>query len=442
MTTVTDITTQAASGLTHIDALLDAGPGWNWVAPARNTLFYTFALNDGNSRDIGSTISAAPVAFNATQQTAAVQALNRLTQITGITFVATTDGAVADLHFAAADIITSTTTAGICSTRRHYSFDGDNTIISYTADAYIYLDNANFAASNHAPTAGSVGYEMLLHELGHALGLKHPFSGSVRLSEANDHTANTLMSYNHADGPYSDYSPYDIAALMFLYGGDGLGNALGQGSQGQYLVGTRGADTLTGSSGNDVLEGMAGDDQLIGGTGQDTAHYNGPAGHYVVAMTNGHWSASDTSGEEGHDLLYGIERLHFSDHHLAIDIDGHAGTTAKVLGAVFGAAAVDNPAYVGIGLGLLDGGMSYQSLMQLALDVRLGVGASHQAVVTLLYTNVIGSTPSPDTLAFFTSLLDSGAHTPASLGVLAADTAQNAANINLVGLSEVGIDFV
>jgi len=62
--------------------------------------------------------------------------------------------------------------------------------------------------------------------------------------------------------------------------------------------------------------------------------------------------------------------------------------------------------------------------------------------VTLLYTNVIGSAPSPDTLAFFTSLLDSGAHTPASLGVLAADTAQNAANINLVGLSEVGIDFV
>ena len=39
MATLTDVTTQPHSGLNHIDALLDTGPNWNWVAPARNELF-------------------------------------------------------------------------------------------------------------------------------------------------------------------------------------------------------------------------------------------------------------------------------------------------------------------------------------------------------------------------------------------------------------------
>jgi hypothetical protein len=36
------------------------------------------------------------------------------------------------------------------------------------------LDN-EFAGINATPAAGSDGYEVLLHEVGHALGLKHPF---------------------------------------------------------------------------------------------------------------------------------------------------------------------------------------------------------------------------------------------------------------------------
>ncbi len=44
-----------------------------------------------------------------------------------------------------------------------------------------------------------------------------------------------------------------------------------------------------------------------------------------------------------------------------------------------------NEGYRGIGLYFIDGGMSYESLMQLAIDARLGAGASPQAVVDLLY---------------------------------------------------------
>jgi hypothetical protein len=62
-------------------------------------------------------------------------------------------------------------------------------------------------------------------------------------------------------------------------------------------------------------------------------------------------------------------------------------------------------------------------------------------VVTLLYTNVVGVAPSAADLAFYTGLLDSKAHTPGSLGLLAAETSLNLANIDLVGLTATGLAF-
>ena len=48
MTTVSQVTTQPESGLHHIDALLDGGPGWNWLAPTRNVIYYSFSTSPGN----------------------------------------------------------------------------------------------------------------------------------------------------------------------------------------------------------------------------------------------------------------------------------------------------------------------------------------------------------------------------------------------------------
>jgi hypothetical protein len=74
-----------------------------------------------------------------------------------------------------------------------------------------------------------------------------------------------------------------------------------------------------------------------------------------------------------------------------LDLSGNAGNVARILGAVFGKAAVANETYAGIGLYYMDGGMSYEGLMQLAINARLGGGASHRAIVGPLQTNVVGS---------------------------------------------------
>jgi len=305
MTTINDLQ-PPSSGLQHIDALLDTGPGWNWLAPARTTLYYTFSLTDIGAEDrtlIGGALSA----FNAAQQAATVSLLNYVASITGITFTATADGTAADLHFAAGNI-TDPAYTGYCSWNWSYHSSG-TTVTSYTADAYIYLDNVEFSGITANPTLPGGGWEILLHEIGHALGLKHPFEGSVHLPAGEDNTAYTLMSYTHSGGPYGTYSAYDIAALMWLYGGDGLGGALGQGGA-LYLVGTSRGETLNGGTGNDVLEGGGGNDVLAGGAGTDTARFSGTRSQYTLTAQAGGWLVT---GPDGTDTLSGIEFARFSD---------------------------------------------------------------------------------------------------------------------------------
>jgi len=129
------------------------------------------------------------------------------------------------------------------------------------------------------------------------------------------------------------------------------------------------------------------------------------------------------------------------DEGLALDLNGDAGLVATTIGAIFGVASVQNAHYVGVGLQLLEQGATYEALMQLALDARLGANASHKAVVDLLYTNVIGVAPTAAQEAPFVALLDSGQYTPAALGILAAQQPQNLAGVNIEFWSKVGLPF-
>jgi hypothetical protein len=438
MTTITDVDTLPLSGQPHIDALLDNGPGWNWLTPSRSVLYYTFSVSSGNEEN-NSGISGGLSAFNSVQQNACLTQLAYISQLTGISFAEAATGTSADIHFANTDIVYDARAAGLCSWGRGYSYNQNDTIIDYTTSAYVYLDNIEFRTENASPAVGNSAYQTLLHELGHALGLKHPFEGSPILSPAENNTAYSIMSYTDSGGPYSSFSPYDEAALMWLYGGDGLGGSLGVSTPGRYITGNAAANIITGGSGNDTLAGLAGNDTLNGGAGIDTAVYTTERAHHSVNQTLAGFSVS--SEVDGMDSLSNIERLHFSDSRLALDLSGNAGITAKILGAVFGAASVANHGYVGIGLSYLDTGTSYSDLIVFALNARLGAGFSNADEVTLLYQNLVGVPPSTDTLNYYVGLLESGQHTQASLAVMAADLDINTSNIDLIGLQQTGIAF-
>lgn len=104
-----------------------------------------------------------------------------------------------------------------------------------------------FMANNQSSFAGewdegSYGWQTLLHETAHALGLKHPGNYNAGgggtagpyLSKSSDNRNNTIMSYNNAsnmtqiaysNGSFSKnvvnagtFQAYDIEALQYLYG--------------------------------------------------------------------------------------------------------------------------------------------------------------------------------------------------------------------------------
>jgi hypothetical protein len=134
-----------------------------------------------------------------------------------------------------------------------------------------------------------------------------------------------------------------------------------------------------------------------------------------------------------------VERLIFSDKSIAIDINGNAGTTAKILGAVFGKDSLSNKQYVGIGLSLLDSGMSTTTLASLAVDAA-NLKTNDQIVLTL-WKNVFGTTATSADKAPYIKLLDDGM-SAGTLAWLAADTTFNKVNINLVGLAQTGIEYI
>lgn len=214
------------------------------------------------------------------------------------------------------------------------------------------------------------------------------------------------------------------------------------GSQDSRAVGNVLSNTLIGNSGNNELVGMRGNDDIYGGDGVDIAVYSNPMNAYTLSIDGDFFIVEDSTWlGDGRDRLVEVERLIFGDgSRLAIDIDGETGAVAKLLGAVFGADAIGNPEYVGIGLDLLDGGMSYTDLAALAVSVT---GKSSSAdICNLLWENVIGSPPTFADIGPFKAMLDSGQLSIGQLTTLAADTSFNIDNIDLVGLARVGLEYV
>ena len=262
-------------------------------------------------------------------------------------------------------------------------------------------------------------------------------------------------------------------------------------------------DRVQGLGGNDRFKGFGSTDsatpivssrensmdRFFGGDGVDTSVYQGKISEYSIISSKGTdqsphiWDSrvntADTPIEDGVrtpgfyvrdtvsnrddlDSLAEVERLEFEvaeangANRVALDIVGNGGTAAKALGfdshgnggkaakivgALWGKESVENPTFVGIVLLYLDLGVSYEALLGLGLNALLGANKTNEAVASLLYTNLMGEAPTQDAKKELSGYMDSGAYSQAGFARAIADLELNATNINLVGLSDTGLQY-
>ncbi len=228
---------------------------------------------------------------------------------------------------------------------------------------------------------------------------------------------------------------------LFLFGDDaidGIGNDIAN-----LMRGNDSDNVINARNGRDTLIGNAGNDALNGGLDIDTAVFNLEKNNATLSVSEGNWTVSSiTQDGEEIDTLTDVERFRFLDVNVAVDLDGNAGNVVKIIGAVFGKETLAREDFVGIGLDLFDNGTSYNDIMQLALNARLGEGFSDSDEVVLLYQNLLGIAPSQEDLNLWTGRLANGEFTQVSLAELAANIDINLVGINFVGLQQTGIEFI
>jgi hypothetical protein len=177
-------------------------------------------------------------AMSADQMASVTKALNYISSLVNIQFDLISSGS-ADINFGMND--QGTVSGGYAT--------GANPAMSSTKSVNLLLNKVT--AVNNKPEQGDYGWETLIHEVGHTLGLKHPGAYNAGgggaagpyLSPADDNRRNTVMSYydpvdaknwtNTSGTSYSyasvnprTYMPLDILALQFLYGKNTTGTSL------------------------------------------------------------------------------------------------------------------------------------------------------------------------------------------------------------------------
>ena len=336
----------------YVNALITNRDGkWGGAVGTGVTLSYSFPWADGAAASWGyngETTANVKFGFSANQQNVTRAALQSWSNVANVRFeeVAETSTDVGVLRFGF--------TSQIETYWGHAYYP--NAHLAQGGDVWVNPKN------NKAWDAVSYDAMAVVHEIGHTLGLKHPFEGTVQLPKDLDYRNYTVMSYTNPEVAYTFDTEaqkwvfpinkpmvYDVLAIQYLYGANW---SYRTGDDVYTYDPKRGFfDTIWDAGGNDTLDLSNFDTDLV---------LNLNDGAYSTARV-ANWNAKDNLG-----IAYGavIENAEGGSGNDQITgngadnvLEGNGGQDT-----LFGAAGNDT-LIGGAGLNLLDGGQGFDIAM-------------------------------------------------------------------------------
>jgi Ca2+-binding RTX toxin-like protein len=217
-----------------------------------------------------------------------------------------------------------------------------------------------------------------------------------------------------------------------LQGGDGADLMAGQDGN-DRLFGQNGNDQLQGGAGLDIFKGGSGNDTLYGGSGIDQAYFTSNRSNFTQSTVGEVTTFIDNLGFEGTDQLTSIERAYFTDYYVNLTVKNEsavsniASSDLQQLQELYVAFFNRVPDADGLEywIGQFNSGQSINQIAEsfynsgIAFSELTGIsaGMTNTSFINVVYNNVLGrsSGADPEGLSFWTSALQSGAETKATL---------------------------